>query len=192
MGGRPGSPRLSGGGPKASLSAAALALVAAACTPAPKPPPRIAAVSVPPPPTLVTPPPAAPDWRDLPLTSGTWRYAPTPDGSAARFGPTPAATIVEMRCDRMRREVTLTLVGQGGDGLELRTSYAVHRIQFRARMPEARATFAANDRTLDEVAFSRGRFSLAVPGGPTAVLPAWAEPARVVEDCRDQGPIRPG
>ncbi|SDC10083.1 hypothetical protein SAMN05444678_101352 [Sphingomonas sp. YR710] len=46
------------------------------------------------------------------------------------------------------------------------------------------ATFAANDPLLDRLAFSRGRFALAAPGLAQVVVPAWAEPARTIEDCR--------
>ena len=45
-------------------------------------------------------------------------------------------------------------------------------------------TFAASDRQLDAMAFSRGRFMLEVSGLPTLVLPAWAEVGKVIEDCR--------
>jgi hypothetical protein len=34
------------------------------------------------------------------------------------------------------------------------------------------------------MAFSRGRFMVEAQGMATLVLPAWPEPARVVEDCR--------
>lgn len=40
------------------------------------------------------------------------------------------------------------------------------------------------DRMLDQMAFSKGRFTLDISGLPTLVLPAWAEVGRVVEDCR--------
>jgi hypothetical protein len=43
---------------------------------------------------------------------------------------------------------------------------------------------SANDPLLDAIAFSRGRFTVEVPGLPMLVLPAWPEPARVIEDCR--------
>jgi hypothetical protein len=46
------------------------------------------------------------------------------------------------------------------------------------------AALPANDRLLDAMVFSRGRFTVEVPGTPMLVIPAWPEPARVVEDCR--------
>jgi hypothetical protein len=45
-------------------------------------------------------------------------------------------------------------------------------------------SLSANDRFLDDMVFSRGRFTVEVPGTPMLVIPAWPEPARVVEDCR--------
>lgn len=43
---------------------------------------------------------------------------------------------------------------------------------------------AAQDRLLDAMAFSRGRFAVETGGLPTLYLPAWAEVTRVIEDCR--------
>ena len=42
----------------------------------------------------------------------------------------------------------------------------------------------ASDPGLDQIAFSRGRITIEQPGQPTLVLPTWAEPVRVIEDCR--------
>lgn len=42
----------------------------------------------------------------------------------------------------------------------------------------------AQDRLLDAMAFSRGRFAVETGGLPTLYLPAWAEVTRVIEDCR--------
>ena len=42
----------------------------------------------------------------------------------------------------------------------------------------------AGDPFLDKMAFSRGRFVVAVSGTPRLAIPAWPEFARVVEDCR--------
>ena len=42
----------------------------------------------------------------------------------------------------------------------------------------------AYDPLLDAIAFSRGRFTVESESGAMLVLPAWPEPARVVEDCR--------
>lgn len=41
------------------------------------------------------------------------------------------------------------------------------------------------DAILDAMAFSRGRILLETDGNPPIILPAWAEIARIVEDCRN-------
>lgn len=53
-----------------------------------------------------------------------------------------------------------------------------------APLPYVWASLPANDRFLDQIVFSRGRFTVEVPGLPVLILPSWAEPARVIEDCR--------
>lgn len=162
----------------------AFALLAVACTRSAAPPPRKAA-SAPPPATIVPPPPAAPDWRDVPLTPGAWFYAAAPGGSSARYGLSSAAALFEIACDRTARTVSLSLLGHGGGGLTLRTSYSTYSVLFRSSMKDkVVAALPANNRFLDEIAFSRGRFTVSDPGSPPLVLPAWAEPARVIEDCR--------
>jgi hypothetical protein len=47
------------------------------------------------------------------------------------------------------------------------------------------AELAAFDNLFDALAFSRGRFSVTAAGGAPLVLPAWPEPARAIEDCRN-------
>jgi hypothetical protein len=46
------------------------------------------------------------------------------------------------------------------------------------------ADFAAADAILDAIAYSRGRTAFGAGAAPALVLPPWAEPARVIEDCR--------
>jgi hypothetical protein len=46
------------------------------------------------------------------------------------------------------------------------------------------AMIQASDPILDGIAFSRGRFTIGIPNLPMLVIPAWPEPARVIEDCR--------
>lgn len=50
--------------------------------------------------------------------------------------------------------------------------------------PNVAIELPARSPTLDEMAFSRGRFAVDVNGLPTLVFPAWAEVGRVIEDCR--------
>lgn len=163
--------------------ALAAVLVLAGCTAAPKPPPRPA--PPPAPPTALPPPPPVMDWRDVPLTPGGWRYAQDAASSTASFALAPAAALFELRCDRLQRLVELSLHGASGGALTVTTSYSKRTLLPRAGTPDrATASLAATDRFLDEIAFSRGRFTVGSPGVATLVLPAWAEPARVIEDCR--------
>lgn len=162
----------SGHGGRGLGGAAAAALLLSGCAGAPPPapavapaPPRVAPAPPPPPPR------AAPDWRDLPLTPGEWTYSGDgAGGPAAAF----AGAALLLRCDPARREVALVRTGAAGP-LTVRTSYGAASVA---------AALPAADPRLDEIAFSRGRFTVEAEGLPTLVVPAWAEPARVIEDCR--------
>ena len=82
-----------------------------------------------------------------------------------------------MRCDSATRRITLTRPGATG-ALTITTSYAP------ITWPTSPVALAASDPALDRIAFSRGRFTVESAGTARLVLPAWAEPARVIEDCR--------
>ena len=154
--------------------ALALPLIAAACTTAPR---KVAA----PAPVVVPQLPAAPtDWRDKPYTPGLWRYT----DRAAAFGPAGVAPLLTIRCDIARRLVILSVPGTIPT-LTVRTSYAQRDWPAQAGADGRSAVgFAPSDPTLDQIAFSRGRFSVSGPGLAEIDIPAWAEPARVIEDCR--------
>jgi hypothetical protein len=154
-------------------AAATAALFVSACASKPGPAPVVE--RAPPvrqaPPAPVAPPPvetAAEDWRDLPLAAGDWSY----DSSAneARYSD------FSLRCDSGSRKVTVSRSGASGP-LRIRTTYG-------ERLLPAGGALSAADPLLDEMAFSRGRFTVDGPGTAMLVLPAWPEPARVVEDCR--------
>jgi hypothetical protein len=148
-----------------------LGLLVAGCATTP---PR---VSAPPPPTTLAPPApaAAPvDWRDQPLTPGNWRYLTDEQGSSANYGA------LTLRCLRATRTITIGRTDATASRLTIQTSYA------RRDVPAAQgmASLSATDPLLDQIAFSRGRFTVEADGLPILVLPSWAEPARVIEDCR--------
>jgi hypothetical protein len=172
----------------AATGAALAALVAGCATPQAAAPPAVRAVPPPLSPAPPAPPPAPPDWRDVPLTPGEWSYSPDPMGSQATFGPGGAPVFV-LRCDRPRREIRLSRSGApAGPTLRVRTSYGVRTVpggSLTDLSASAGAGVPASDSLLDEIAFSRGRFTVETDGAPTLVIPAWAEPARVIEDCRD-------
>jgi len=161
----------------------------------------VAERTIPPAPPAPTPRPAAPpppapapqrplaDWRDAPQTPGTWTYSIEGGGSVARFG-IPGASLLAMRCNPARRTVTLSRTGAAAASVpaSLSTSSSTDALSATpsagATAPTLDIVFAADDRRLDAMAFSRGRFALDINGLPTLYLPAWAEIGRVVEDCR--------
>lgn len=137
-----------------------------------------------------TPPPPPPraDWRDIPLTPGTWFYRNEGQVSFAMFGPANGEALFIVRCDRAGRQVRLSRAGSAGGGaMTVRTSSSARSFPSTVQaepLPYVSANLSAGDRFLDEIAFSRGRFTVEVPGLAMLVVPSWAEPARVVEDCR--------
>ena len=178
---------------KISKMAAALGvtLMAASCgprpeAPAPAPVQTRPPAPVAPPPVRPSPPPAS--WQDLPLTPGAWFYSSGAEGPHAMFGAATSEAQFIVRCDRARRTVTLSREGAAAAArLTVRTSFTVRDFPAAVRtepLAYTSATLPASDRFLDSMVFSRGRFTVDMPGAPTLVIPAWPEPARVVEECR--------
>ncbi len=166
----------------------ASAAMLAGCVPQVDPAPPAPAQPAPQPaPTLPPPPPASADWRDVPLTPGTWSYDREGNGgTAARFGASEANPLFIVRCDPSR-QVRLSLDGQVRGAMTVRTSFGARSLPLTVEaqpIAYSSATLAATDPLLDGLAFSRGRFTIQAPGQRMLVLPAWAEVARVVEDCR--------
>jgi hypothetical protein len=160
-----------------------LLLALSACIPQPAQPPAPIPAPAPPP-----PPPAMPSghWRDWPLTPGNWQYMPGSPISSARYGTAAAAQFV-VQCDAASRKVTLMRPGRSTE-LTVITSTRTARlpaghIEDRG-VPMTGAILNATDGFLDAMIFSRGRIAVESPGLPSLAIPAWAEPARVVEDCR--------
>ena len=136
-------------------------------------------------PSPVAPPSA--DWRDIPLTPGNWRYGPQASGSAASFGPAGGEALFVVRCDRANRRLILSLRGAQQGPMTIRTSTLSRALPIQVEegaSAYSNAVLAAVDPFLDAMVFSRGRFTVEAPGQRMLVIPSWAEPARVVEDCR--------
>jgi hypothetical protein len=93
-----------------------------------------------------------------------------------------------VRCDRASRQISLQREGTPtGATMILRTSYTARSLPISVQNgPPAfvSASLSTTDPILDSIAFSRGRFTVEGAGLPMLVIPAWPEPARVVEDCR--------
>ena len=164
-------------------------LLTACCVGPPQPKPEPSS-----PPVAVAPPPPPPvvygtDWRDWPLTPGDWRYARDAGGSSASYGQAGFAPDLIVRCDTARRVIVLTRPARGAAAtgrITIRTtsSDTGYAVIAGADGASWNADLAATDRTLDAIAFSRGRFMVTAPGAARLIAPAWPEFTRVVEDCR--------
>ena len=174
----------------ARQGAITLLMMALACCVAPpqKPAPRPAAP--PPPPALLAAPPQQ-DWRDVPLTSGDWTWrAPPGESSLAQYGVTGQAVVFALRCDLASRNIVFSRAGAfvtPSGALSFTTSFGSFALAAGNGGGQPSAIVAqvgARDPRLDQLAFSRGRFLVNVPGQVQLVLPAWPEIARVIEDCR--------
>ncbi|MFD1951736.1 hypothetical protein ACFSGX_13260 [Sphingomonas arantia] len=162
-----------------------LILSLAACVapppPAPPPPPPPA-----PRPTPTPPPPPAVAWQDGPATPGTWRWTREARGSVATFGIAGQDPSFTARCDADRRTITLNAAATPGTALTIQTSEGARSFPTTAigTPPRAGVALSASDGFLDRIAFSRGRFRVQFAGAAPLIIPAWAEFARTVEDCR--------
>jgi hypothetical protein len=162
------------------IGTAAAAMALAACVPRTAPP---APVPAPPPQPVPPPAPAPPpaDWRDAPLSQGDWDYGQRP-GPRAAFGaevPLFAAACASAG------QITLTRIGAAtGPTLTIGTTFGERSLPASSDGAMTRATLAAADPLLDEMAFSRGRFVVEVGGQPDLILPTWPELARLIEECR--------
>lgn len=158
------------------LGAAGAAALVAGCAGKPAPAPAPVVRQAPAPAPVPAPPgPAAQSEPDLPLTPGDWTYAGEAGGSAAMFGVAGAPAFT-LRCDPAQGRIALFVTG-ASQPLRLSTS-------FGQRILPAGTMLAAADPLLDEIVFSRGRFTVEADGRAALILPTWPEPARVVEDCR--------
>ena len=175
-----------------TVSAAALAL--ASCASAPEPESRPAPPVPVPGPAPITAPAPSPtprgmDWRDWPLTLGTWAYRRDERGSIALFGMTGQDAELTLRCDRGRGRLYLSRRGDAPQGtLTVRTSNTLRTLTMlpTGAAPAYLATeLGPRDALADAMGFSRGRFVVEGAGLPTLVVPAWPEILRVAEDCRD-------
>ncbi|HEX8840743.1 MAG TPA: hypothetical protein VF757_00435 [Sphingomicrobium sp.] len=128
-----------------------------------------------------------PDLSTATPVAGSWSYAITVDGSEATFGTTSALPQLTIHCTKATRRIAISRPASAvAPFLNVWTSSQSRQLpaSFNPMTNRITADVAAYDSLLDAIAFSRGRFGVAVSGAPALVVPAWAEPARVVEDCR--------
>lgn len=160
------------------LSLLMLSACVAPSRPVPKPaPPPPAPAPTPTP----SPLPQGDAWRDWPLTPGDWSYRRT--GSEAVFAQPGRPPLLVLRCERAAGRVAILWMTDAAGPLTIRTTYGDATRAVASNGTRLEADIAARDPLLDQMAFSRGRFML-LAGGQAAIVPAWPEVSRVVEDCR--------
>jgi hypothetical protein len=169
------------------LSRLALALppMLASCVapPVQGPPRRPEPVTVAPPPATAPPPPIA--IADN-VSPGVWTYAVEPHSSTARFGLASQSAIFSIQCDLLTRSVSLLVARPRpvtGGSVSLRATSMLKTFPAEGGGAYAVVRIPARDPVLDAIAFSRGRFGVALDGVEWT-LPTWPEFTRVVEDCR--------
>ena len=118
---------------------------------------------------------------------GSWTYAATTDGSEASFLDATSRPQLFVRCTRASRVVTIAKPATAAAPfLNVWTSSQARNLpaSYNPATYRLSASVTALDPLLDAIAFSRGRFAVSVSGATALIVPAWEEPARVVEDCR--------
>ena len=119
--------------------------------------------------------------------AGSWIYSTTASGSEASFVNASAMPQLTLRCTRATRRVTIAKPASGAAPFLTVWASAQTRAvpaSFNPATQRLSADVMAYDPFLDAIAFSRGRFGVSVSGVTPLVVPAWAEVARVIEDCR--------
>jgi hypothetical protein len=119
--------------------------------------------------------------------AGSWIYSTTASGSEASFVNASAMPQLTIRCTRATRRITIAKPASGAAPfLSVWTSVQTRALpaSFNPATQRLSADVMAYDPLLDAIAFSRGRFGVSVSGAAPLVVPAWAEVARVIEDCR--------
>lgn len=177
--------------PRPCLPLLLVTLLLAGCAaerpmPAQRPAPVPAPVRPPPPPVSLRPsPPPVLEWEALPLSQGSWAYQGEQRVEAS-FGASDPGFI--LRCDLQGRQIHMLRPGTtSGNVMTVRTTDTRRSLPLSITSDAAATPYVslnAEDPLLDSIIFSRGRFSIEVPGMPMLVLPSWPEPARVVEECR--------
>ena len=118
---------------------------------------------------------------------GDWSYAQVADGSEAVFTNVSKYPQLWVHCSRATRHVTIARAATAPAAVMNVWTSSVTRTEPSSFNPSSgRLTidFTNYDPLLDAIATSRGRLGFAIGNAPALVVPAWAEVARVIEDCR--------
>jgi len=130
---------------------------------------------------------SVPDLSTATPIDGTWAYAATNDGSEANFTNAAAAVQLTVHCTRATRRVSISKAATAAAPLlNVWTSSLTRSVPsaFNPTTGKLTIDLANYDPLLDALATSRGRVGFSVGTEPALVIPAWAEAARVIEDCR--------
>ena len=131
--------------------------------------------------------PPSVDFSYSPVTPGSWTYREVVGGSEATFVDGTGTARAVLACGKVTRLVTMSRISMApAAAVSVWTSSASRDLpgRFDANARRVIAQLGAADSLLDAIALSRGRFALSMPGSPALVLPAGAEVAHIVEDCR--------
>ena len=121
-------------------------------------------------------------------SSGRWDYRQIAGGTEAVFADSAGARQLTVRCVRATRRISIVRPAMAAAAsLNLWTSNSARQLpaMFDPGTAELRAEISAFDQLLDALAFSRGRFAVAISGAAPIVVPNWPEPTRAIEDCRN-------
>jgi hypothetical protein len=132
-------------------------------------------------------PTTMPDLTTFAPIAGEWSYAQVADGSEAVFTNISNDPQLWVYCSRATRHVSISRAATGpAAAMNVWTSSATRAVPSSFNPTSGRLTidFTNYDPLLDAIATSRGRLGFAIGDGPALVVPAWAEVARVIEDCR--------
>ncbi len=136
---------------------------------------------------LVASPLSAQDLSTATSIAGTWTYAATADGSEARFANVSGNPQLVVHCARAGRRVTISRpASAAAPFLNVWTSSLERSVasSFSPATGQLTIDLANFDPLLDAIASSRGRIGFTAGAQPPLIVPSWAEPARVIEDCR--------
>ena len=118
--------------------------------------------------------------------AGTWTYAATSDGSEAVFSNATSAQLW-VHCTKETRRVSIAKAATAAAPfLSVWTSSMTKDVpsSFNPATGRLSIEFGNYDPLLDAISSSRGRIGFTAGTEPPLVVPAWAEAAHVIEDCR--------
>ena len=128
-----------------------------------------------------------PDLSAATPIEGSWTYAATSEGSDASFANLSAIPQLSVHCTRATRRVSISKPATAAaPTITVWTSSLTRSIPSSFNPATSRLTVDLTnyDPILDAIAASRGRIGFGVGSESPLILPAWAEAARVIEDCR--------